>query len=274
MEKRTALAASVLALLVASPVFAQGALVGVESLDDRIDDIQEGVDDDFARSQDDQRFGTSQFTQGWSGSLSASLAATSGNTDTADFSLGSRLRYGAGPWNHSLGLAFEYGEDNGVRSKEEAFATYEVNRYFNESVYGFGLGSVRYDDFASNRFDAFLGFGPGFRVINEPNVTWRIQAGPGVRYIEDQDGDTSTELAGLASSRVFYQVTDSVFITNDTDALYSDDSWLLTNEFGVNFKVTDTLTTRLGYLTEYNSDPLPGLDDFDNKLTAAIVVGF
>ena len=81
-------------------------------------------------------------------------------------------------------------------------------------------------------------------------------------------------MAGLASSRVFYQLTDTVFLTNDTDLLHSDVGTLATNEFGVNFKVTDSLSTRLGYRTEYNSDPLPGLHSTDNALTAAVVFGF
>ena len=269
-----AAASSIVAMIAASGAFAQGALVGTEALDDRIDDIQEDVDDEFEKSDDDERFGGNQYAQGWSGSLSASLSATSGNTDTGDFSLGARMRYGAGPWNHSFGAAIEYGEDNGVTSKEEAFGTYEANRYFNESFYLFGLGSVRYDDFASNRYDAFLGAGPGYRVVNTEDMTWRIQAGPGVRYTEDQLGDSETELAGLASSRFFYEVSETVFLTNDTDVLHSSDGTLATNEFGVNFKMTDTLSTRLGYRTEYNSDPLPGVENTDNALTAAIVFGF
>lgn len=265
--------ASIIALL-SSGAFAQGALVGVEGLDDRIDDIQEDVDDEFAKSDDEQRYGANQFAQGWSGSLSASYSMSSGNTDTTDLSVGGRLRYGSGPWNHSFGVALEYAEDNGVKSEEEVFATYDVNRYFNDKFYVFGLGSVRYDDFDSNRFDAFLGAGPGVRIINNDTTTWRVQAGPGVRYIEDQLGADTTEVAGIASSRVYHEITDAVFLTNDTDVLYSGTGTLATNEFGVNFKVSEALTTRLGYRTEYNSDPLPGLENFDNKLTAALIVGF
>ena len=276
MKNLTVLAAatSVVAMLAASSAFAQAALVGTEALDDRIDDIVENVDDEFDKSNDADRFGGTQFNQGWSGSLSASLSATSGNTDTGDFSLGSRLRYGAGPWSHSFGAAIEYGEDNGVSSKEEAFLTYEANRYFDENLYVFGLGSLRYDDFASNRYDAFIGFGPGYRVINNTDMTWRVQAGPGVRYTEDQNGLDNTSGAGLLSSRFFYRVTDTVFLTNDTDVLHSDAGTLSTNEFGVNFKVTDALATRVGYRSEYDSDPLPGLKSTDNALTAAIVFGF
>ena len=275
MKKLTAFAAATsVAVLLSTSAYAQGALVGTEALDDRIDDIQEDVGDEFEKSDDTERFGGNQYAQGWTGSLSASLSATSGNTDTADFSLGARMRYGAGPWNHALGAAIEYGEDNDVKSKEEAFLTYEANRYFNDSFYVFGLGSLRYDDFASNRYDAFLGFGPGYRVINTPDMTWRVQAGPGVRYTEDQLGVDETEVAGLASSRFYYKVSDAVFLTNDTDVLYSDVGTLATNEIGVNFKMTDTLSTRVGLRTEHDSDPVPGTRSTDNALTAAIVFGF
>ena len=41
--------------------------------------------------------------------------------------------------------------------------------------------SPRVDDF---RTDAFLGFGPGYRILNSEQTTWRVQAGVGVRYTE------------------------------------------------------------------------------------------
>ncbi|MBT8455390.1 MAG: DUF481 domain-containing protein [Rhodobacteraceae bacterium] len=274
MQKRYALTASVLALLVAAPVFAQGALVGIEDLDDRIDDIQEAVDDDFSDAQDDARFGPNQYAQGWTGSVALGFSATSGNTDTTDLDLAGRLRYGKGPWNHTLGFAVEFAEDNGIRNKEEFYATYDVNRYFTDQFYVFGLGSVRYDDFDSNKLDAFLGIGPGYRVINQPNQTWRIQAGPGVRYVEDQNGVDTTEAAGIASSRYYYAFSETVAVTNDTDVLFSDEDTVVTNDLGVSFKVTDAVATRVSYRTEWDSDPLPGLKSTDNSLGVSLVYGF
>ncbi|WP_176473825.1 DUF481 domain-containing protein [Actibacterium ureilyticum] len=274
MKERTTLAASALALLLAAPVYAQGALVGVEALDDRIDDIQEDVADDMSDSDDAERFGQNQFAQGWAGSVSLGFAATSGNTDTADLSFGGRFRYGNGPWNHTFGFAGEFAEDNDVRNKEEVFATYDVNRYFNDRFYVFGLGSVRYDGFASNEWDSFLGVGPGYRVVNQDNMTWRLQAGPGVRYLEEQNGNTETEVAGIASSRFYYKISDTMFLTNDTDILFSDTDTVATNDLGVNFKMTDALSTRVSYRTEFNSDPLPGVKHSDNTLGVSLVYGF
>ncbi|WP_299679264.1 DUF481 domain-containing protein [uncultured Roseobacter sp.] len=275
MQKRNVLAASALALLVAAPVFAQGALTGVDNLDDRIDDIQEDVTDDLNNkdARDRDRL-NNQNTQGWTGSVALGFSATSGNTDTADLDLAGRFRYGNGPWNHTFGFAVELSEDNDVRNKEEIFATYDVNRYLQGDFYVFGLGSVRYDEFDSNRWDAFLGFGPGYRVINQKDQTWRLQAGPGVRYIEDQLGFNNTEIAGIASSRYYIKFNENVFLTNDTDILFSDEDTVVTNDLGVNFRVTDAISTRVSYRSEWDSDPLANFSSADNSLGVSLVYGF
>lgn len=273
MQKRNILAASVIALLVASPVFAQGALTGVDDLDDRIDDIQEDVTDDLNNADARDRL-NNQYAQGWAGSVALGFSATSGNTDTADLDVAGRFRYGSGPWNHTFGFAVELAEDNDVRNKEEAFVTYDANRYFTEQFYLFGLGSVRYDNFDTNRYDAFLGFGPGYRVVNDENQTWRVQAGPGVRYIEDQSGSDTTEVAGIVSSRYFIAFNENVFLTNDTDVLFSDTDTVVTNDLGVNFRVTDAISTRVSYRSEWNDNPLQNFDSADNSLGVSLVYGF
>lgn len=265
---------SVLALLIAAPAFSQSRVVGIEDLDDRIDDVQEDIDEDFNEGSDQNRYGSNQFTQGWAGSFSLGLTANSGNTDTADLSLAGRLRYGNGPWNHSIGFLAEIAEDNDVRNKEEAYLTYEANRYVSENAYIFGLGSLAYDGFDTNEWDAFLGVGPGYRIVNQENTTWRVQAGPGVRYLEDQFGNDTTEVAGIASSRLYQKISESAFLTNDTDVLFSDDNTTVVNDLGVTVRMTKTLATRVGLRTTWESDPLPGFDDTDNSLNVSMVVSF
>lgn len=273
MQNWNALAASAFALLVATPVFAQGALVGVDDLDERIDDIQEDIDDDL-RNADARDRSSNQYAQGWAGSVALGFSTTSGNTDTTDLDLAGRFRYGNGPWNHTFGFAVEVGEANDVRNNEEAFATYDVNRYFTDRFYVFGLGSARYDDFGSNRYDVFFGFGPGYRVVNQENQSWRLQAGPGIRYLEDQFNNDTTDVAGIVSSRYFLAINENVYLTNDTDVLFSETDTLVTNDLGVNFRVTDAISTRVSYRTKWNDSPLPGFDSTDNSLGVSLVYGF
>ena len=273
---------------------AQNAITGVTALNDQIDDITDDVNEDLSRGADADRFGPNGVAQGWKGSFALSASGTSGNTDNGEVSGAGRLTYGTGSWNHLLGFAVEYGEANGVKSEEKFFATYEANRYFTPEFYAFAVGRYQYDGyltrqvtttvgtvtttttepFAGNETNAFLGFGPGYRVLNKPNQTWRVQAGPGARYFKNVQGNSETEVGFIASSRYFYGINDTMSFTMDTDVLGSDVNTLVSNDAGINFKLSNNLSTRLSYRSDYNSDPVAGLKSTDNAIGVSLVMGF
>jgi putative salt-induced outer membrane protein len=199
---------SFVALMMAAPVLAQSTLVGTKALDDRIDTITDDVNTDLARGNDSERFGPNGVAQGFRGSVALTASGTSGNTDTGELSGAGRLSYGIGNWNHSAGFAIEYGEANGVKNQEKFFATYEASRYFTPEFYAFGISRYEYDGYSvdatgaplpGHATDAFIGFGPGYRIINTQKQAWRVQAGPGVRYTKDFAGVSNTEVGFIAS---------------------------------------------------------------------------
>jgi len=140
-------AASVAALIAGSSAFAQDGLTGVQSLNDRIDDITTAASDELNEQNDPNRFGLTAANAGWKGSLAASASATSGNTKNRDVSIAGRMTYGSGVWSHSFGFAGEFGSTDGVETKEKLFGTYEANRYFTANVYGFATGRATKDKF-------------------------------------------------------------------------------------------------------------------------------
>ena len=114
-------AASVAALIAGSSAFAQDGLTGVQSLNDRIDDITTAASDELNEQNDPNRFGLTAANAGWKGSLAASASATSGNTKNRDVSIAGRMTYGSGVWSHSFGFAGEFGSTDGVETKEKLF---------------------------------------------------------------------------------------------------------------------------------------------------------
>lgn len=270
---------SALALALAAPAFAQGELVGTKVLNDRIDDIEEVVTEDFQRSEDASRFGNPDFRPGLSGGASVSYSGKTGNNETQDLSVGVRLRHAQGRLVQAIGLALDFSDADGTSTKEDVFGVYDANYYFAEKVYGFVLGRVNTDGLANiaadpvNTYetDAFVGVGPGYRVVNTPVVTWRVQAGLGVSYLENGLGQSETETGYLAASRLFYKINDNLFVTNDTDILTSDTATRVNNDLGVNIKMTEAFSTRVSYLTEYNDSRAISTD---NKLGVALVYGF
>ncbi len=267
--------ASALALTLALPAFAQDTVTGIRSLNDRLEDIEDDVADDLDRANDEARFGFPEYQPGFSGSASLGYSAQTGNTDTQDFSLGVRMRYAQDQWVQTLGVAADFSETDGTKDEENIFAVYDGNYYFNERFYMFAIARAQRDGLADTAGeisrDGFIGVGPGYRVINEANMAWRLQAGIGVSYLRDGLGNSETETGYIASSRFFYQISDSLFLTNDTDVLDSDTALRANNDLGVNFKVSETLSTRISYLTDYND----GRDiKTDNRLGVSLVVGF
>lgn len=298
----TALAASFTLPAFAQSEIATGAdVTGVSRVDDRIDDIQEAVQDDFDRSVDRDRFGPSDRRQGLFGGVSMTYAGTSGNNDSQDFALAGRVSYNQGPFAQSVGLGIEFGEDSdGKKDKEEVYAIYDAQYYFNDQFYAFALGRINQDGMVDEKLadlsagdldadeiaelegrkkrDAFLGFGPGYRIINTQDTAWRVQAGVGVRYTKAVDYTATnnlrsdTETAYIASSRFYHRFNEMVFLTNDTDYLTSDEAGdAITNELGVNFKMSDALATRVSYTTAYEETREIRTD---NTLGVSLVYGF
>lgn len=262
-------------LLGATASMAQGVLTGTDALNDRLDDIEERAQDDLERAQDASRFGNPEFRPGLSGSASLSYSGSTGNNESQEFSAGARLRFAQGQIVQTIGVALEFSDKDGVTTEEEIFGVYDLNYYFDDRFYGFVLGRVESDGLADEvtevRTDAFVGFGPGYRILNTPDITWRVQAGIGLRYLKDGLDNDETETGYIVSSRFFYSFNENVFLTNDTDVLKSDSALGINNDLGVNFKMTDAFSTRVSYLTEYNdSRPIRA----DNKLGVSLVYGF
>lgn len=286
MNKTTLLAssASLALFLAAAPGFAQTDFTGVSDLGDRIDDIETDTGDLFEESEDANRFGTQQFGSGFTGSVSAAGSLNTGSNggngnglisgDNSDFQLGARVYNSFGDWNQQIGAAFEYGEAADVEYEKRIFAIYDINRSLSDQLYIFGLARGEYDEFSAFRRSAFAGVGPGYRVFNTPDLTWRVQAGPGVRYTEDATGDDNTDFGAIASSFFFYRLSDGIFMTNDTNVLYSETSTLISNDLGLNLRLSEVLSTRLGYVVDYETEPVLDFDNTDTSLTAAIVFSF
>lgn len=273
-EMKTGTIAAFALALATSGAFAQD-LTGTKDLNDRLDDIDTAVAEDMARSNDAARFGNPEFRPGLSGSASLSYSGKTGNNKSQDLTIGTRLRYASGPLVQTLGVAVDFQEAAGASTKEDIFMVYDANYYFNDQFYAFALARVQTDGLATAatdvKKDGFLGFGPGYRVVNTEQMTWRVQAGVGQSYIKYGTGTSVTEAAGIVSSRFFYGFNDNLFVTMDTDVLKSKSALRVNNDLGLNVKMTDAFSTRISYLTEYNDSRAIRSD---NKLGVSLVYGF
>lgn len=297
--------ATALAASFAVPAFAQSETsaganaVGISQVNEDMKDLERDVRDDFARSEDAYRFGNPDQRQGTFGSVALSYTGSTGNSENQDFNLSGRLSHNQGAFSQSVGILLQYGDNNaGNKDTEKTFVIYEGMYNFNERFYGFALGRLATDALANDpvtlssgetfasldgrlKRDAYFGVGPGYRVINNDTTAWRVQAAVGIRYTkavdvidpvaETFDYDSNTDVGYLLSSRFYHRINDNFFVTNDTDYLTSDANDTITNELGLNFKMTEAFATRVSYKTEYVSDRSIRTD---NTLGVSLVYGF
>lgn len=273
--KLTATVSAMVLALAAGAAMAQTDITGLTSLNDQLDDQEREIAKDLARSNDANRFGNPESRVGMSGSASLGYSGQTGNSESQELNAGARLRFAQGQFVQSLGASINYADTAGVKTKDQVFAVYDANYYVSGDFYGFVLGRIKTDGLAvaatDNKVDAFLGFGPGYRIVNSEQMTWRVQAGLGIKYNEDGLGASDRNTGYIASSRFFYGINENLFVTVDTDILKSKSTLNINNDFGVNVKMTDAFSTRVSYLTEYDDSRAIRSN---NKLGVSLVYGF
>ncbi|PIE09668.1 MAG: hypothetical protein CSA72_11340 [Rhodobacterales bacterium] len=273
MTRTNIFIAAAVASLTAGAAVAQDAFVNQDRTTDAIENIEENIQDSYDR--DVATFGNAGRALGWSGSLSASTSMTSGNTDNVDVAAGMRLNHFDGKNGHRIALAYGFSDKDDTTTKDELLFGYDYTREIGSNLYAFGKTTVAYDKFDTYKYDAFLGAGVGYRIVNTGKTQWSIQGGPGYRYAEDNAGNAVIEEAAVSLSSYYSnKLTPTVFLTNDTDVLWSETDTAVKNELGVNVAMTDALALRTSLTTEYKDNPAPGYKHTDNTLGMSVVYSF
>lgn len=271
---RALLGATAIITAFASVASAQGAFSRTTVAQDMNEDLIDDIEDDAER--DVRRFGNEGRTQGFSGSFALRGTANSGNSDTVDVGIGADLNYVQGPNGYELQLSYAYGEEDGTATDESLFYGFEYTRDFTPAVFGFAKVQGSVDEFSSFENDTFVSFGAGYRIFNEANRQWSVQAGPGYRYADLSDASLSDidEGAFGVSSDYAQKLTETVYLTNDTDVVWSDSDTVVFNDLALSVAMTNQLALRTSILTEYHSDPADGFDETDNTFGVSLVYSF
>jgi len=264
-----------IAAIVASSASAQ-TLIGRDTVaGDRNEDLIEAIEDDAERELD--RFGNEGRPEGFTGSVALRGIVQSGNTDSTNIGIGSDMNYVFGPNGIELQLNYAYSDDDDSASEESLFYGLEYTRDLNADVFGFAKlqGSADSATDAQYETDTFVSFGAGYRVFNEADRQWSVQAGPGYRFAELNDitdGDVSEGAFGVSSDYA-QKLTDTVFVTNDTDVIWSESDTVVFNDLALNVSMTETLALRTSVLTEFHTEPGTA-EDTDNTFGVSLVYSF
>lgn len=242
-----------------------------------VDDLQEQMEDDQER--DLAGFGTEGREVGDYGSVALRYTSTSNDGDTSN-DLGLGLRYGwfDGVNGIDTNASYVYGEENGTITENTLLAGADYRRNLSDRVFAYGQVDLSIDKQTTTvdeyTQDIFAGAGIGYRIFNSADTQWSVQAGPGYRAAEVVGGAKVNEAAASVSSNLFVSLTDTVYLTNDTDVIYSEYATTIANDLAVNVALTDTLALRTSYATRFNDLTDNSFSDGENTLGVSVVYNF
>jgi putative salt-induced outer membrane protein len=244
---------------------------------DAVDDLQEQINDDAER--DTFAFGTEGREIGAYGSLSLRGTSTSEDGDSST-DLGVGLRYGTfdGVNGIDATASFVYGEANGTETENRLLAGVDYRRNFGDALFGFAKADLAFDRLADTAGettqDIFVGAGVGYRILNSNVSQWSIQAGPGYRLAEVVGAENVEEAAAAVSSNYFRSLSDTSYVTNDTDVIYSEFSTTVSNELALNVALTNELVLRTSLATTFDDATDEEFADAKNTLGVSVVYNF
>jgi putative salt-induced outer membrane protein len=211
---------------------------------------------------------------GWTGEGALSVGVTSGNTDTTDVAAGLKGQRQFGDWRAKANIAGEYGENSSVETRNRFLVGAQLDRDFTDRFYGYGRGSYEKDEFSAFDNRTFAGVGVGYKVLTGDKTKWALEAGPGYRWDELNNGTEEDSVAFRAASLFKHAFNDNVAFTNDTEVTYADVSTQVFNSAGLTAKLSEALSARISYDVRHDTDVLPGRKETDTATRFSLVYGF
>lgn len=256
---------------------ADETMFGTQTAAGEVSDLQDAIEDDAER---DPIFSNREVgTYG-----SAALRAISSNSadatvdDVTTVGLGVQFGNYDGRFGNEVNLSYTYAETNGDVSKNTLAMTYGFTMDMSPRLFAFANADVKFDQLAElasqTRRDGYIGGGLGYRVIDNADLTFDVKAGPGYRYIENGAGGSVNEAAYSVGASYNQQLTDGVALYDDLALIGSDSDTTITNEIGVSVAMSDKLSLRTSYRSEFRGPDFNGLDNTENTTGIAVVYSF
>ncbi len=277
MKLNTITATMAIAMMASAASAQTSAFNNQDRTTDAVDSLEEQINDDAERNT--TAFGTEGRALGAYGSLSLRGTSTSEDGDTSS-DLGVGLRYGTfdGVNGIDATASFVYGETNGTETENQLLAGVDYRRNFGQAFFGFAKADLAFDRLAEDAGevsqDVFVGAGVGYRILNDNLSQWSVQAGPGYRLAEVVGEDRVEEAAVAVSSNYFRSLTDTSYITNDTDIITSEFSTSASNELALNVSLSNALVLRTSLSTQFDDSTDEDFSDAKNTLGVSVVYNF
>lgn len=226
--------------------------------------------------------------ENWQGQGELGGFRSTGNTRNLGLSGGIKLVKDAVKWRLNFQARADYERNKGKTTRDQLSVTIEPNYKFNRKLYAYGLAQ-----FERDRFQGFAGRytisgGLGYELIKTKELRLAVKAGPAIRITDFAGGNSESSLAGLIGMDLDWKISDNLKFSQDAGGTWASDAQGYTSAVAIvdsdnaSFKATSaldakligSLSARLSYTVEHETNPPVGRSKTDTLSRASLVYDF
>jgi putative salt-induced outer membrane protein len=217
--------------------------------------------------------------EGIKGEGQMGFSNSTGESKTVSLTAGLKLTKESLHWKNTLALLVDYERENGVDSEERFFAGYEGRYKVTKRQYIQMTLSWERDPFAGFSGRAAGSLGLGYMLIDRPNLSLSLDAGPAVRRIAyvaapDTPAYSTNEAAGRVGSAFNWKITPRTVFSETIAGFFGNGDDSLTSVTALTTKLGGAISGRISYQLDYDSLLPPGYTDFETLGRLTLVYGF
>lgn len=214
---------------------------------------------------------------GWDVSAELGLVATSGNSDSSSFGVGSEILFDDGLWNNRGRIRYIQVENEGERTAESLDGLLHFARAVGENLEAFGEASYMRNRFAGVEHRSALASGLTWTALETERRKLELSAGLGYtveQRVEQPDRDFATALGLMLFRHEFSERSSFENISDLNLNLERGEDWRGRNVAALVAGLTDIVSVKLALDVRYQNEPVPGFERTDTITSAALVAKF
>ncbi len=212
--------------------------------------------------------------------VSLGYNTSQGNSDAQQFSatfLFDKNRKYVDQWTFKGNISYSESENKMDTQKWYVMGRYAFTFRNNKAWYWFYRLESNHDKFAGVDYRFTPSTGAGYWVYDSQEIKLLLEAVLGLEYTDYYRQDTDFELVTIPRLFYQYQLSPEATFTQDLylyPALTDFGTIRIRSESSLSFSINKSLSLRLSWIDEYNSEPPHGADENDFTFMTSLVYSF
>lgn len=213
----------------------------------------------------------------WDADLEFGYVSTAGNTETTTINARADAKRETDTWRYQAHLDSLNSSEDDERSAERYYLTNKLDRKFAERSYIFGFASYEDDRFSGYDWQAVVAVGYGYRLLENDTMTWDVEAGPGYRIAELDEGseeEDEREIIARGHTRFTWQLSPQAVFEQEFSVESGSDNTVSRSVTSLKSTIVDRLALKLSYTVKYTNEVPENTERSDRETAVTIVYSF